>query len=170
MFLFYAVIPIVAFLYVLIFNGGAARDAIVLTMIVANIIIKALEKILGKYAKYLYVSILPVCGALTIVFGTPAAFGAMVEAYFLMMILTVPYYDLSVVKVYTVVLIVSNGGALLLFPAAFRAMYTFPIWVFILMVYVLAVLAAVMIIMRTRALFMDVEKKEREVETLLGNG
>lgn len=169
MFLFYAVIPIVAFLYVLIFNGGAARDAIVLTMIVANIIIKALEKILGKYAKYLYVSILPVCGALTIVFGTPAAFGAMVEAYFLMMILAVPYYDLSVVKVYTVVLIVSNGGALLLFPAAFRAMYTFPIWVFILMVYVLAVLAAVMIIMRTRALFMDVEKKEREVETLLGN-
>lgn len=98
MFLFYAVIPIVAFLYVLIFNGGAARDAIVLTMIVANIIIKALEKILGKYAKYLYVSILPVCGALTIVFGTPAAFGAMVEAYFLMMILAVPYYDLSVVR------------------------------------------------------------------------
>ena len=37
------------------------------------------------------------------------------------------------------------------------------------MVYVLAVLAAAMIIMRARSLFFDVEKKEREVETLLGN-
>ncbi len=169
MFLFYAVIPIVAFLYVLLFNGGAARDSIAVTMVAANLAVKVLEKPLGKYAKYLYVSILPVCGAVTIVFGTPAAFGAMVEAYFLILFLAVSYYDLSVIKVYTVVLIVANGGALLLFPAAFRAMYTFPIWIFILMVYVLAVLAAAMIIMRARSLFFDVEKKEREVETLLGN-
>lgn len=169
LFLFYSIIPIVAFLYVLIFNGGAARDSIVITMVAINLVIKLLEKQLGKYAKYLYVSILPIIGAVTIVFGTPAAFGAMVEAYFLILFLAVSYYDLSVIKVYTAVLVVVNGGALLLFPAAFRAMYTFPIWIFILMVYALAVIAAVMIIMRARSLFMDVEKKEREMETLLGN-
>lgn len=168
-FLFYTIIPIVAFLYVLIFNGGAARDSIVITMVAINLVIKLLEKQLGKYAKYLYVSILPIIGAVTIVFGTPAAFGAMVEAYFLILFLAVSYYDLSVIKVYTAVLVVVNGGALLLFPAAFRAMYTFPIWIFILMVYALAVIAAGMIIMRARSLFMDVEKKEREMETLLGN-
>ena len=169
MFLFYAAVPIVAFLYVLLFNGGAARDSIVLIMVAANLLIKVFEKSLGKYAKYLYVSILPVGGAITIVFGTPAAFGAMVEAYFLILFMAVSYYDLSVVKVYTIVVVAVNAAAKLIFPSAYRAMYTFPIWIFILMVYTLAVVAAVLIILRTRSLFLDVEKKESEVERLLGN-
>ena len=169
MFLFYAAVPIVAFLYVLLFNGGAARDSIVLIMVAANLLIKVFEKNLGKYAKYLYVSILPVGGAITIVFGTPAAFGAMVEAYFLILFMAVSYYDLSVVKVYTIVVVAVNAAAMLVFPSAYRAMYTFPIWIFILMVYTLAVVAAVLIILRTRSLFLDVEKKESEVERLLGN-
>lgn len=169
MFLFFAVIPVVAFLYVFLFNGGSIRDGIVLLMVAANVLIKLFEKALGKYAKYLYVSIIPVCGAVTIVFGTPAGFGAMVEAYFLILFLSVSYYDISVVEVYTAVLVVSNGIAMVLFPSAYRAMYTFPIWIFILMVYTLAVLAAVMIIMRARSLFLTVEKKESEVEELLNN-
>lgn len=169
MFLFYVAVPIVAFLYVLFFNGGAARDGIVLSMLVINLIIKALEKKIGKYAKYFYVSIMPVCGAITIVFGTPAGFGAMAEAYFLVLFLAVSYYDLSVIKVYTIVIIVSNGIAMLLFPEAFWAMYPFSIWIFILMVYILAVIAAAMIIQRARALFLDVEKKEGEMESLIGN-
>ncbi|MDE7206503.1 MAG: chemotaxis protein [Lachnospiraceae bacterium] len=151
------------------FNGGAARDSIVLIMVAANLLIKVFEKSLGKYAKYLYVSILPVGGAITIVFGTPAAFGAMVEAYFLILFMAVSYYDLSVVKVYTIVVVAVNAAAMLVFPSAYRAMYTFPIWIFILMVYTLAVVAAVLIILRTRSLFLDVEKKESEVERLLGN-
>lgn len=169
MFLFYAAVPIVAFLYVLLFNGGAARDSIVLIMVAANLLIKVFEKSLGKYAKYLYVSILPVGGAITIVFGTPAAFGAMVEAYFLILFMAVSYYDLSVVKVYTIVVVAVNAAAMLVFPSAYRAMYTFPIWIFILMVYTLAVVAAAMIILRTRSLFLDVEKKEGEMETLIQN-
>ena len=76
MFLFYATVPLVAFLYVLIFNGGAAKDSIAVTMVVSGILVKLLEKPLGKYAKYLYVSILPVFGAVTIIMGTPRAFGA----------------------------------------------------------------------------------------------
>ncbi len=87
MFLFLAAIPVVAFVYVLLFNGGGARDAIVLGMAACGIVVKLLEKVLGKYAKYVYISILPVMGAVTIVFGTPACFGAMVEAYFLILFL-----------------------------------------------------------------------------------
>ena len=83
MLLFYAVIPPVAFLYVLLFNGGAWKDSIVLLMALAGLLVKLLEKPLGKNAKYLYVSILPVFGAVTIIMGTPGAFGAMAEAYFL---------------------------------------------------------------------------------------
>ena len=169
MFLFYAAVPFVAFLYVFFFNGGSLRDSIALTMAAAGLLVRLFEKMLGKYAKYLYVSILPVCGAVTIVFGTPRGFGAMVEAYFLILFLAVSYYDLSVIWVYTIVLIVSNVAAMILFPASYMIMYTFPIWIFIMMVYTLAVLAAVMIITRARSLFMDVEKKDGEVQGLLAN-
>ena len=62
MFLFLLVIPVVAFIYVLLFNGGGMKDAIALTMVVGSIITKILEKPLGKYAKYVYISILPVFG------------------------------------------------------------------------------------------------------------
>ena len=79
-FLFLAVIPCVALGYVLLFNNGAAKDCIVLLMVLADVLVKLFEKALGKYAKYFYVSILPICGIITIVCGTPAAFGAMAEA------------------------------------------------------------------------------------------
>ena len=169
MFLFYAVVPLVAFLYVLLFNGGAVKDSIAVTMVLLGILVKLLEKKLGKYAKYLYVSILPVLGTVTIICGTPRAFGAMAEAYFLILFLAVSYYDLSTIAVYSVVLIVSNAAGLILFPDAYLCMYTLSIWIFILMVYALAVLAAVMIVTRARALFDTVETKESEAEEILGN-
>ncbi len=169
MFLFYAAIPLVAFLYVLFFNGGSMRDSIALIMVLIGVLVKIFEKPLGRYAKYLYVSILPVIGAVTIIVGTPAGFGAMVEAYFLILFLSVAYYDLSVIKVYTAVLLISNGVGMVLFPQAFFAMYTFPIWIFIVMVYVLAILASVMIITRAHTLFNEVADKESKAENLLTN-
>lgn len=145
------------------------KDSIVVTMTLAGGLVKLLEKKLGRYAKYLYVSILPVFGAVTIIMGTPRAFGAMAEAYFLILFLAVPYYDLSAIVVYSVVLVVSNAAGLILFPDAYLCMYTLAIWIFILMVYVLAVLAAVLIVTRARALFDTVESKESEAEEILGN-
>ena len=76
MFLFYVIVIMTAFLFVVLFNHGGARDSIVLSMIVCSLIVRALEKRLGKYAKYLYVSILPLLGAVTMVVGRPGAFGA----------------------------------------------------------------------------------------------
>ncbi len=169
MFLFYAVVPLVAFLYVLIFNGGAFKDSIAVSMVLVGVLVKLFEKNLGKYAKYIYVSILPVFGSITIVAGTPRAFGAMAEAYFLILFLAVSYYDLSTIVVYSVVLVVSNAIGMILFPDAYLCMYTLAIWVFILMVYVLAVLAALMVITRARSLFATVETKESEAEEILGN-
>lgn len=169
MFIFYMVIPIVAVVYVMLFNGGKPRDSIALVMVACGILVKLLENSLGKYAKYFYVSILPVIGTVTIVFGTPGTFGAMVEAYFLILFLLVSYYDLSVIKVYTVAVILPSATGLIVFPKSYLAMYTLPIWIFILMVYILAVLAGIMIVTRARSLFMDVESKEKEVEDLLGN-
>lgn len=169
MFASYLMIPVVAFLFVLFFNGGSMKDSVALIMIVLDILIKIFEKPLGKYAKYLYVSIMPVIGAIVIVAGTPGAFAAMVEAYFLILILTIPYYDLSVIIVYSAVLIISNLAAMLIFPEPFLVMDTIPVWVFILMVYALAVLIAVLIVTRAHTLFIAVEHKEQETEEALEN-
>ncbi|MCM1087015.1 MAG: methyl-accepting chemotaxis protein [Muribaculaceae bacterium] len=169
MFAFYLVIPVVAFLFVLFFNGGSMKDSIALIMIVLSILIKIFEKPLGKYAKYLYVSIMPVIGAVIIVAGTPGVFAAMVEAYFLVLILTIPYYDLSVVIVYSAVLIISNLATMLIFPEPFLVMDPIPIWVFIVMVYALAVMVAVLIVTRAHTLFIAVETKEQETEEVLEN-
>lgn len=169
MFIFLAIIPIVAFVYVLLFNGGQAKDSIALIMVVACLITKALEKVLVKYAKYIYISILPFCGAIVIVLGTPGCFGAMVEAYFLVLFLSVPYYDLSMIKMCSIITIVPNVIAMILFPQAYLAMYTLSIWVFAWMVYALAVLVSVMIVIRARTLFQTVESKEHEAEEMLEN-
>ncbi|MCM1493392.1 MAG: methyl-accepting chemotaxis protein [Muribaculaceae bacterium] len=115
----------------------------------------------------MYACVLPVVGAVTIVVGTPACYGAMVEAYFLVLFMTVPYYDYSLVKVCTIVTIGVNFVGLLIFRDAYLSMYTFPIWIFAWMVYVLAVVVAFLIINRARALFMDVEEKEKKVESVL---
>lgn len=169
MFLFLAVIPCVALGYVLLFNGGTAKDCIVLLMVLGDVLVKLFEKLLGKYAKYLYISVLPVCGVVTIVCGNPAAFGAMAEAYFLILFLAVPYYDLSLIWVCTAVTIVPNLIALFVFREAYLAMYSFSIWIFVWMVYVLAVMVSVFIIQRATSLFRTVEEKEHEMEELLGN-
>lgn len=169
MFIFLSVIPIVAFLYVLLFNGGSARDSIVLLITLCGILIRVMERGLGKYAKYLYISALPVIGAIVIVVGTPACFGAMVEAYFLILFLAVPYYDLSVIKVCAAATVLPNVIAMIMFKEAYLAMYTISIWIFVWMVYVLALLVSVMIVIRARSLFMDVESKEREAERMLEN-
>lgn len=169
LFVFLDVIPIVAVVYVLLFNGGSGRDAVALAMVAASLLIKVFEKKLGAYAKYMYISVLPLFGALTLVAGTPGVFGAMVEAYFLVLFLAVPYYDLSVIKVCAVVTVGANTLGLIVFRQAYLSMYTLPIWIFIIMVYVLAIAAAAFIVFRARSLFTTVEQKEGEVEELLEN-
>lgn len=168
-FLFLMTIPIAAFVYVILFNHGTIRDIVVLLMVVAGAVIKVLENKLGGLAKYLYISVLPLIGAVTIVAGNPASFGAMVEAYFLMLLMAVPYYDLSVVKVCAAVTLVANAVGLIVFPSMYTAMYPVPIWIFIVIVYALSIATAYLIVWRARALFADVEQKEHEVETLLDN-
>ena len=169
MFLFNLAIPVVAFTYVLLFNGAGFRDIVALSISVCSLITKALEKSLGKYAKYVYVSVLPFCGAFIIAFSTPAVFGAMVEAYFLVLILSIPYYDMSVVKCCAAVTVITNAAVMVFFPKAFLVMYSLAIWIFILMVLVLSVIAALFVVSRTRELFVLVENKGEETVGVLSD-
>lgn len=167
LFLFDVCIPVVAFAYVMLFNGGTWPDAVVLLMSLTGILIKIFEKTLGEYAKYLYVSVLPVIGAVTIVVGNDGVFGAMTNAYFLVTVLAVPYYNLNVIKVNAAVTVVVNAVAMIIFPGAFMKMHTVSIWIFILMVFALLLAACTFITIRARDLFQKVEIKENEVEHLL---
>lgn len=169
MFCFLLVIPIVAMTYVLLFNGGSAKDTIVLLMVGCDVLVKLFEKSLGKYAKYCYIAILPIIGVVVIIFGTPAGYGAMAEAYFLVLILAISYYDLSVIIWCACVTVIPNLIALFIFKSAYLAMYTFSIWIFVWMVYALAIAASVLIVNRALSLFKDVEAKDASMKKVLDN-
>ncbi len=93
----------------------------------------------------------------------------MAEAYFLVLFLAVPYYDISLIGVCTAMTVIPNLIGMFVFQDAYLAMYTFSIWIFVWMVYVLAAMVAVFIVQRARSLFLAMEKKETEVEGMLGN-
>lgn len=169
MFLFNTIVPGVAFVYVMLFNGGTWIDAVVLLMTVLGIFTKVLEKPLGGIAKYVYISIIPVIGAVVIAVGNDGVFGAMVDAYFLVTLLSIPYYNLNVIKVNAIATIISNAILMICFPSGFLKMYTVSIWVFIMMVYGLFLAGSVFIAIRARGLFGNVEAKENEVEKLLNS-
>lgn len=166
---FLVAIPVIATAYVLLFNGGIAKDCIALSISAGGILIKLLEKKLGKFAKHCYIAALPLLGAIVICFCKPASFAAMAEAYFLVLFLAIPYYELPVLRTCVIFTVVPNVLAMILFPSQFLAMYSLSIWIFILMVYALAVAVSTMIILRTRSLFLDVEKKERGAEGMLAS-
>lgn len=161
-------IAISAFVFVTLFLGGTAKDAIVFSAAGAAIIIKLLEGVLGNYAKYLYVSIYPVLGPVIIVFGNDGRFGAMTHAYMLILIMSIAYYDKSVVAVSAVSTLAANIIGILLFTDSFLLMHNLPIWIFIGIVYILAFILSYIISARTYKLFLNLEVKESETMDLMG--
>ena len=169
MFLFDLVIPIVACAYVLLFNGGSAIDLVVISMSGVSIFVKLFEKKLGEYAKYIYLSTIPVLGAVTIVVGNDGVFGAFTEAFILVLLLAIPYYNLNAIKVTAVATILPNAIGLVICPEAYLKMRTFSIWIFILMVYTLSLLVSILIVTRARQLFATVAERELETGELLSD-
>lgn len=162
LFLFTSIIPPFAFAYVMLFNNGCIRDAVVFIIPFVSILIRLFEKKLGKYAKYLYILIYQIGAVLAITIGNDGSFGALPESYFLLLLLIVPYYDINMVKVTAVSMLVCNVAGILISPSSYLLMRTIPIWVFLLLVYSIAVLTTFIIIPRTRKLFADVEAKEEQ--------
>ena len=80
MFILMVAIPIAAFAFVMLFIQGTAKDSVVLLMVAASIVIRIFEKKLGRLAKYLYISIMPVFGAVVIVLANDGTFGAITQA------------------------------------------------------------------------------------------
>lgn len=169
MFLTHIFVPIVAFTFVMLFLGGTKEDAIVFLVLVCSCLIKLFEKQLGGLAKYLYVCIFPVVGPIVIVYGNDGKFGAMTQAYFLILTMSIAYYDKSVVLVNAIVTIVANAIGLIFFLDSFLLMHNLPVWIFISLVFLLNVLVAYIISLRTYRLFATVETKEEGMATLIDN-
>lgn len=164
MFVVNLAIPIVAFTWVMLLIDGTAKDSVIFLMLGAGVIVKILEKPLGKFAKYTYTCIMPVVGAITIVYGNDGKFAAMTQAYILILILSIAYYDKSVVVVNTIVTVVVNFIGILLFTESYLLMDNIPIWIFIFMEYMLCATAAFVISGRTYKLFEEVQIKEMDTE------
>lgn len=169
MFLADVSIAVVAFIYVMVLLGGEAKDAIIFIMAGAAIIIRIFEKPLGGLAKYLYVSLMPLVGAIVIVFANDGRFGAMTQAYFLILILSIAYYNKNVILVNAAVTICVNAVAMILYTDSYLLMNNLSIWIFIMLVFLLGVITAYVISSRTYRLFGEVEAKESNIKEMLLN-
>lgn len=162
-------VPVAGYLFVMLFIYGTWIDAIVFLWPLASVLVRVFEKKLGEYAKYLYISITPVFGALTLAITGDGKYGAMSHVYFLALLLGIAYYDVSVVKVNAVVTILSNLVAMLIAPGGFLKMHSLIVWIFILIVFLLCVMGTLVITSRTYQLFCVVEEKEKESENMIDN-
>lgn len=160
-------IPIAAFAFVMLFLGGTILDASVWLMVVFAILIRCMEGKLGANAKYFYACLMPVGGTIVTVVGNDGRFGAMTQAYFLATVMVIAYYDTTVIKVNAIATVIINLVAMIIFPGAYLKLHSLDIWIFILIVYILLVATCMVITVRARDLFGNVEDKESEVENVL---
>lgn len=167
MFLANVSIPVVAFSFVMLFLDGTGKDAMIFLMALLGILTRLFEKKLGSLAKYIYVSILPIVGAIVIVFANDGKFVAMTQAYLLILVMSIAYYDKSVVLVNALATIIVNAAAMIIFTDSYLLMHTIPVWIFIMLVFMLAVITAFVISARTYRLFADIESKEESMAALL---
>lgn len=162
-------VPVAGFTFVMLFLKGTIMDVSVFSMTVCGLLVKAFEKSLGSKAKYLYTSIFPVCGAITIIVGNDGKFGAMTHVYIFGLILAIAYYDVSVIKVNAIVTVVANVLGLVIFSEAYLKYHSIPVWIFIIIVYLLSAVAAYLISNVTYQTFEVVAQKESGEKELLEN-
>lgn len=141
-------VPIVAWIFAMCFVDGTKEDAIVLVMVVFSLLIRAVEEKLGKYAKYFYIAIMPIWGAVTIVVDHEGRFGAIDHAYIWSIIICVAGYDFSVFKLNILLTLGCNVAAFILFPEAYLKLHNLAVWIYIVLLYLLALITALSVYKR----------------------
>lgn len=169
MFAIIILVTTVAFAFVMIFLDGTAKDSIVFIMVGIAVIIKIFQRKLGYLAKYLYICVFPVCGAIVIAFTDDGKFAAITHAYLFGLILSIAYYNVKVVYANAISTIVVNAITMIIFPHSYLLLHHLVVWIFILLVFILCVLTAALVSMNTNMLFKTVEQKEQKTIELLGS-
>lgn len=161
-------IPITAWAFVHFLLDGGRKDDIVLLMAVCSIFIRIFEKKLGKYAKYFYISIMPVWGPIIIVFTNDGKFSAIEYAYLWAIIICIAGYDLFTMIINAVLTVGLNIIAMILFPEPYLQMHHLPLWSYILLLYVMSLFTSLNVHQRLRKQEriheqMEIYKKQMEV-------
>lgn len=167
-FVFGILASIGAFIVVVGILDGAPRDSIALMIAVVCLLIRISEKKITwfkKYAKYAYMT-MPFWGTLVLVVSDDGKFAAVTQAYFMWLILSIAYYDVSVVLFCAAVTIVSTAGVLILFPEAMLKLDNLTIWFYIFTVYLMAALLAAIIAKRMRELIEQTREIRRYEDEL----
>lgn len=161
-------IPVTAWAFVHFLLDGGRKDNIVLLMAVCSIFIRIFEKKLGKYAKYFYISIMPVWGPIIIVFTNDGKFSAIEYAYLWAIIICIAGYDLFTMIINAVLTVGLNIIAMILFPEPYLQMHHLPLWSYILLLYVMSLFTSLNVHQRLRKQEriheqMEIYKKQMEV-------
>ncbi len=172
LFIYILGVAISGFSFVMLFLNGGIRECIFLLSGLAAIVTKLLEKQLGENAKYVYACIPPIIGAITAAVcntDTSASYVCLTHYYFVATLLLVPYYSQKLLKVSTVVTVISNAVLMILFPKGFLKLHSIIAWVFIVIVYIVLFAACSFIAYRTTTLFGVVEEQGQVSENVLHN-
>ena len=158
--------------FVMLFLNGGIRECIFPVSGLCAIITRLFEKKLGAKAKYVYACIPPIVGAITAaVCNTPESdsYVCLTHYYFVATLLLVPYYDLKLIRVSTIVTIVVNAGMMIAFPAGFLKLHGIIGWIFTCIVYLILFAACTFISYHANILFHVIEEKGTESEEILHN-
>lgn len=107
-------------------------------------------------------------GTITIIVGNDGKYGAITQIYVFVLITTIAYYDVSVVKVNAIVTIGLSIIGLILFPQAYLKMHNIVVWIFIIIVYIMSSAVAYIISKRAYHMFEVVTEKEKQQTDFLG--
>ena len=171
LFLYILCVAISGWAFVMIFLNGGLRECIFLLSGLSAILTKLLEKSLGRSAKYVYACIPPVVGAITAAVsntGDSAGYVCLTHYYFVATLLLVPYYEQKLLRTSYIVTVVVNAVMMVIFPAGFLKLHSVIGWIFTAIVYTVLLAACCFISYRTSTLFRMVEKKEEDLQKVLG--
>lgn len=150
---------VLAYLLVMIFLDGTKTDNIVLLMVAYCLFVYLIR---GKYPK-LARSMLSCSSALlsvvTIVSDT-GHYAAVAPTYFLFLIISLAHYNTFQVMLSSASVLITNILGITLFPEPYLKVHNMTVWLFILFIYLVATICALIIADRTHNLF----KKERQLQ------
>lgn len=167
-FIFCMLASVGAFIVVLGFLDGSYRDAIVLGLTFIGLLIRTLEKRtrwFKKYAKYAYMTG-PFWVVWVLVISNDGKFAAATQADFMWLMLSIAYYEVSVVLFCSTVTIISTAGAIIFFPEAMLQLDNLTIWFYIFTIYLLTTVLAAIIAKRMRDLIEQTQEMKRYEDEL----
>lgn len=162
-FIFCMLASVGAFIVVVVFLEGSYRDSVVLGLVIIGLFIRLLEKRtrwFEKYAKYAYMTG-PFWITWVLVISNDGKFAAATQADFMWLMLSIAYYEVSVVLFCSAVTVISTAGAILLFPEAMLQLDNLTIWFYIFTIYLMATVLAAIIAKRMR----DLVEQTRKLKT-----